>query len=269
MAPSSGTPEPLAAILAEMRGIAGNMETAAKKFDVEHRQDKRCLKHPHCFRAADLLRDANGLRDWADRIEAAVKWEHRQLRSLVGRFANCHEDNEDFGALLREARFVLADTPYAVADGEPVAVPHGRVAEKAGAESRPFVGVDLAKGRPTYTCVEIASGNAAAMREALEECRDYLYGVLRDAFHDAQVSEQSGTPSMAGYEREQKLHKAVEAALAAPARNCDRFATEREAFAFYLDHTPDNGNIIDGFPPWLFATEAVYGDAAPAEGGAK
>ena len=70
-----------------------------------------------------------------------------------------------------------------------------------------------------------APGNAAALRGALEECRDYLYDVLRDAFHNAQVSEQSGTPSMAGYEREQKLHKAVEAALAAPARNCDRFAT--------------------------------------------
>lgn len=33
-------PEPLAAVPAEMRGIAGNMETAAKKFDVE-RQDER------------------------------------------------------------------------------------------------------------------------------------------------------------------------------------------------------------------------------------
>ena len=87
----------------------------------------------------------------------------------------------------------------------------------AAAERERAHEIELAKLR--------APGNAAALRGALEECRDYLYDVLRDAFHNAQVSEQSGTPSMAGYEREQKLHKAVEAALAAPARNCDRFAT--------------------------------------------
>ena len=56
--------------------------------------------------------------------------------------------------------------------------------------------------------------------------------------------------------------------LAAPARNCDRFQTEREAFAFYIDHVPDNGNIMTGYPDRLFATKLVYGDAA-GKGGAE
>lgn len=56
-----------------------------------------------------------------------------------------------------------------------------------------------------------------------------------------------------------KADEAVQAALAAPARNCDRFATERDAWEFY-------GNIIDGFPTWFFATKLVYGDAAESEG---
>lgn len=110
--------------------------------------------------------------DRLGRVKDAIEQERRQRRSLVARFANCHEDNEDFGALLREARFVLNDTPYAVVDGEPVAVLHGRVAEKAGAESRPFVGVDLAKDKPTFVCATIAPGNVAALREALVEILD-------------------------------------------------------------------------------------------------
>lgn len=159
--------ETLDAILAEIRGVADNMEVAAKRFYEEHKQDVRCMKHPHCFRHDDLMRESMSLRKLADRIEAAAERERRQLRSLVARFANCHEDNEDFGALRSLARFVLAATPSTTMDGEPVAVLHGRVAEKAGAESCPFVGVDLAKDKPTFVCATIAPGNAA-MRDALK-----------------------------------------------------------------------------------------------------
>ena len=105
------------------------------------------------------------------------------------------------------------------------------------------------------------SGNAAAMLAALEECRDYLYGVLHDAFYDAQVSEQSDNPSMAGCEREQKLYKEVAAALSAPARNCDRYGDEDDAFAAWHDALND-GDVVsvrNAFA-WLFAK---------AEGGAE
>lgn len=166
------------------------------------------------------------LADYADRlgrVKDAIEQERRQLRSLVGRFANCHEDNVDFGALLREARFVLTDTPYAVVDGEPVAVLHGRVAEKAGAARPAFVGVDLAKDKPTYSCVEIAPGNAAAMREALETVSDSLHTIAG-----------SISPEFCASVADDAKAK-IRAALAAPARNCD-VGTAEDLHAAFVRH---------------------------------
>ena len=72
------------------------------------------------------------------------------------------------------------------------------------------------------------TGNAAKLREALEGCRDYLYDRLRDAFYDAQVASQSDNPRIEGLEMEQQLHREVEAALAAPPRNCDVGTAEEQ-----------------------------------------
>lgn len=100
------------------------------------------------------------------------------------------------------------------------------------------------------------TGNAAALRDALKAAQALLLNIDFDA--DGGLDDDAA-PVMAN----------IGHALAAPARNADRFATEMEAFEFYLAHTPDNGNIIDGFPTWLYATTLIYGDAARAEGGAE
>lgn len=97
-------------------------------------------------------------------------------------------------------------------------------------------------------------GNVAAMREALNQLRDWA---LLDLNENVIRSDEPNYKKLVD-----GIFEITNAALSAPARNCDRFATEREAWDFYLTHTPDNGNIIDGFSAWLYATEAVYGDAA-------
>ncbi len=96
-------------------------------------------------------------------------------------------------------------------------------------------------------------GNAAAMREALER--------IVQICHDL---EPLFTPHA--------IQQHAEAALAAPARNCDRFATAEEAVAAFADHLrawenahgicseyPDHAvRVPAGAFAWLFA---------PAEGG--
>jgi hypothetical protein len=89
---------------------------------------------------------------------------------------------------------------------------------------------------------ERVPGNAAAMREALEEQLRYWNSHVRN--HD-----------------EEEMRKRTEAALAAPARNCDRFATEdeaREAYWAYRDPLEFNDKPFVAITEWLFA---------PAEGG--
>jgi hypothetical protein len=104
------------------------------------------------------------------------------------------------------------------------------------------------------------TGNAAAMREELNKLDIDAHRMRWDRkFRDEREGENFV----------ERVIDTIRRVLAAPARNADRFATEMEAWEFYLAHTPDNGNIIDGFPTWLYATEPVYGDAAPAEGGAE
>lgn len=93
-----------------------------------------------------------------------------------------------------------------------------------------------------------APGNAAAQREALEWAAQFVeLGVDDDLGADGQ-----------------NLTTAAEmarAALAAPARNCDRFQTEEEAYAAFMglfDHF--KGERHYQYCRWLFA---------PAEGGAE
>ena len=209
------------------------------------------------------------LADYVDRlgrVKDAIEQERRQLRSLVARFANCHEDNEDFGALLREARFMLTDTPYAVVDGEPVAVLHGRVAEKAGAESRPFVGVDLAKDKPTFVCATIAPGNVAALREALTAFVGYLTQKRIDEVWAKTTLPEPGLD---------RLVEQARAALSAPARNCDRFATELDAQLAFLNDEwlisveKETMQKTDKFENWTEQMKTCYGRwlLAPAKKG--
>ena len=96
--------------------------------------------------------------------------------------------------------------------------------------------------QPVTDCNQL--NNAAAMREALEKVRFYLPYLLQYVrLHDA----QSG-----GY-YEKKL-EVVNAALSAPPRNCDRFATLDDARnTFYADYVPDETcSSATAFAIWLF-----------------
>ena len=129
----------------------------------------------------------------------------------AGADASDHLDDDDARQLAEAVERVCAPGNAAVA--------HVRVEEKAGAESRPFVGVDLTKGRPTYTCVEIVPGNAAALREALEKAKLYFdHRGEETNLDDAGMAIDAIT--------------SIDAALAAPARNCDVGTAEEQIKRF-------------------------------------
>ena len=95
----------------------------------------------------------------------------------------------------------------------------------------------------------LLTGNAAAMREALDLAHETLIGwqlcKTTRAEHAATVA-------------------AIKAALAEPARNCDRFFTWTEAWTYWLKHSPKAISCEGGptgFLDWLFATYVEEGVA--------
>lgn len=93
--------------------------------------------------------------------------------------------------------------------------------------------------------------NAAAMRGALESCLDFIIRIDR-AFNPFMQSLLENAVAKA------------KAALAAPARNCDRFKTEdeaREAYWAYREPLEFNDKPFVAITEWLFAT-AEGGDHA-------
>ena len=88
-------------------------------------------------------------------------------------------------------------------------------------------------------CTERAPGNAAAMRDALWRIRD----LVREIQNGGRISPGA-------------FISIIGDALAAPARNCDRFATELDARLAWKRETHCTGD----YRYWLFA---------PAEGGAE
>jgi hypothetical protein len=93
------------------------------------------------------------------------------------------------------------------------------------------------------------ANNMAAMREALERCRNTLLGV-RDLTTNPDI--RNGVANC--------LAEYVEPALSAPPRNCDRFATLPDALAAWRDADPREAGPFD---LWLFAP------ATELEGGVK
>ena len=99
----------------------------------------------------------------------------------------------------------------------------------------------------------VSTGNAAAMREALEK----LVKAVKDYFgwEDAPAVHDIDGPDAYFCEA---VSYAL-AALAAPARNCDRFQTVEEALDAFIrekeikEEDVDNMNLRDFFD-WLFAT---------------
>ena len=114
---------------------------------------------------------------------------------------------------------------------------------------------ELEKAERRIAELERASGNAAAMREALLTARNTLVLYSRDMKPRYQAE--------VGF-----MIDECDAALAAPARNCDRFATAEEAVAAFADHLralEDAHGIYSEYPDrpaiaaaaaleWLFDT---------------
>ena len=98
-----------------------------------------------------------------------------------------------------------------------------------------------------------APGNAAALREALAN-------VERVAKYCAETPRHTpGYPTDAAradviYSRIAELGRVARAALAAPARNCDRFATANDAVEGYIAaHPHDDEPDASTYGSWLFA----------------
>ena len=87
---------------------------------------------------------------------------------------------------------------------------------------------------------ESAPGNAAALREALKSIEDDCHVLDRK-----DMWEEEGE---CYYDALRDIREKVSAALAAPARNCDRFATAEEAYAAWQKH-----NSLTAICDWLFA----------------
>lgn len=104
------------------------------------------------------------------------------------------------------------------------------------AEVREIASTTILKGR-------VFVGNAAAMREALSDACYAMFNFLKT---------QNG-----GYEEMANALDKAKATLSAPARNCDRFADEDDAFAAWHDSLND-GDVVsvrNAFR-WLFAPAA-------------
>lgn len=108
----------------------------------------------------------------------------------------------------------------------------------------------LAELEERYPIV-LEQSNAAAMREALERCNEFFRCDDDNKLRLCTLA--------------RKADEATQAALAAPARNCDRYATAKDALDAFIREKEiksadvDNMNLRDFFD-WLFA---------PANGGAK
>jgi hypothetical protein len=89
------------------------------------------------------------------------------------------------------------------------------------------------------TCKDsLQVGNAAKMREALRKCDNYL---------------DIGDAGLCASEV-RAMYEVMQEALSAPARNCDLYATDDEAYQAYLkvmENTPEEERVY--FESWLFA----------------
>ena len=212
---SSDTPEPLAAILAEMRderivrlddgdatrlvlrNLADRIEEAVQRFVADD-----CAKCAHYHAATISLKDALDLantianhgitaNDLGDKASAAI-------------YALCHEV---------------------------------RTVRREDAEIKQ----EVQRLRRELLNHRNAPVNAAALRESIETMRRY-----------AMLPQEQLSLSLL----QRTIHEKCDAALAALARNCDRFATAEEAYAAW-QASPQLTPICD----WLFAT-AEGGDHA-------
>ncbi len=212
---------------------------------------------------------------WADRIEAAAERDARirEDEATESAFkrgeeihaqhcANCAARKPGNAAALREALERILDiegygAPWIEAkciaqkalEGEQCTPP---IVKETAKIEQP--GNAIAKNPPNF----YQPGNAAAMRAALEDIRERLVASVHDGTIDP--------------------HEAlgiVEAALAAPARNCDRFGDELDAQLAFLNEewliSVDRGSMLesDRFENWTDHMRSAYAKwlMATAKGG--
>lgn len=180
--------------------------------------------------------EAVSIRDvlqWADRIEAAAEREREETRDY---FAKLHD----------------GPSMICTAKNCPLRNAAEDIVEqvKADASFGHFAPV-VVEDRPV--------GNVAAMREALIQCELFLANVCNHGHPKL----NPGDECVACKDCEDMRSMVCKALDAAPARNCDRFATEdeaREAYWAYREPLEFNDKPFVAITEWLFA---------PAEGGAK
>ena len=99
-----------------------------------------------------------------------------------------------------------------------------------------------------------APGNVSAMREALIQCELFLGNVSRHAHPTLNPGDKC-----IACDGVDELRGMVDAALAAPARNCDRFRTEEEAYTEFGKagnaFGADTAERLYRYARWLFAPE--------------
>lgn len=110
-------------------------------------------------------------------------------------------------------------------------------------ENCPWYGDPDGCNHPTRNRDEAPYGNAAAMRVILEKCRDYFVDLLEEV----------------NVEEEKDLLAKIDAALAEPARNCDRFRNETEAEdAYTKEHPGEDKPDANTYGAWLLHTEKKH-----------
>ena len=92
-------------------------------------------------------------------------------------------------------------------------------------------------------------GNGAKMREALLETTRQLEPIVK-YMHPNKAEHIGLTTVFAACE---PIYKIAKAALAAPPRNCDRFARYYDALETFMPISNPDGVVIIDFADWLFA----------------
>ena len=118
----------------------------------------------------------------------------------------------------------------------------------------------IAKHEKEVAELKKQTGNAAAMREALEMARDALKSAEKYVYGDPPNGGAIGWDDVWPSEWHNAL-EAVERALSSPARNCDRYKDAPSAYADFivpwkLDGHLDDVPTLQDFANWLFAPAA-------------
>ena len=185
-------------------------------------------------------------RSYADRIEAAWKRESEagaeaaqicgEIGEMIGREATCSKSSQVGNAS------TVQDIAQEMLNTSMQAITAERI---NGWASR----LAAACEQPVTDCNQL--GNAAKMREALEDARRFVSASAQRTDRDILImDEKRGAYVLTPKETLIK----IDDVLSAPPRNCDRFATLDDARnTFFADYVPDETrSSATAFAIWLF-----------------